>query len=293
MKSANFNLTGQWYKKQILYFLLLLIILFFIINTIFNDRISTTDYNLTTHGVCVIPNILLHPEIETMKKLCATKNYKQMKELLLNHSALKKECLTLCGEQYVFQDYIWIIQKSTVHTCHRDNNGDFFNDGQKYPSYTAIIYLEQMEKCLGVIPKSHINKNSFNVNMSDQVMNIVCNQGDVILFNANLIHVGTMNDTDDHLRCQMKISHSEDIHLLGYYQDFNKVLNQDNTLPKFIRHIQKRVSCALPILSDLTQRENIRTARGSDNGVDIGIFQKMFSYIFYGNKNFYDLPNAF
>ena len=102
-----------------------------------------------------------------------------------------------------------------------------------------------------------------------------------------------MNHGTNHLRCQMKISHRDDIPSLGYYQNFNKVLNQDNTLPEFLRHIQKRGSCAIPIISDLTQRENIRTARGSDNGVDIGIFQKTFSYLFYGNKDFYDLPNAF
>jgi hypothetical protein len=48
-----------------------------------------------------------------------------------------------------------------------------------------------------------------------------------------------------------------------------------------------------PILSDLTQKENIRTARGSDNGVQVGTPQRMFSYLFYGNPDFYDLPNAF
>lgn len=44
---------------------------------------------------------------------------------------------------------------------------------------------------------------------------------------------------------------------------------------------------------NLTQSENIRTARGSDNGVEVGILQKIFSYLFYGNKDYYDLPNAF
>jgi hypothetical protein len=48
-----------------------------------------------------------------------------------------------------------------------------------------------------------------------------------------------------------------------------------------------------PIISNLTQNENIRSSRGTDNGVEIGFFQKIFSYIFYGNSQFYDLPNAF
>jgi hypothetical protein len=280
-------------KWKLQFFIFILIITLFFNIFCYNDRISTVDYDLEKDGVCVIPNVLSNPEIEKMRDLCKTKNYKQMKEILIKDLKLKNECLNRCGKDYIFQDYIWIIQKSVVHTCHRDNNGDFFNIGQKYPSYTILIYLEPMEKCLGVIPTSHLNKNSFGINITDQVMNIVCNPGDAILFNANLIHVGTINTKDDNLRCQMKISHIEDIPLLTYYQNFNKVLNQSNELPLFLRHIQKRVSCSLPIISDLTQSENIRTARGSENGVNIGIPQQIFSYLFYGNKNFYDLPNAF
>jgi hypothetical protein len=268
--------------------------MFFIINTFsFDDIISNHTYNLEKDGVTVIPSILQSFEIDKMRELCLSGNYKGIKEFLIQHPKLKKECFKLCGDDYLFQDYIWIIQKSVVHTCHRDNNGDFFNDGQKHPSYTVLIYLEPMEKCLGIIPKSHLEKNSFSINITDPVKNVQCNPGDAIVFNANLIHVGTINRSNNHLRCQMKISHREDIPLLGYYQNFNKVLNQENTLPDFVRHIQKRASCALPILSDLTQNENIRTARGSDNGIKVGIFQQIFSYLFYGNKDFYDLSNAF
>ena len=273
----------------------LLFVLVFIINTFFfADKISKNNYDLKKDGVTILPSILEQFEIKKIKDLCNSGNYKEMKEFLIQHPKLNNECLKqLDNDGYIFQDYIWIIQKSVVHTCHRDNNGDFFNIGQKYPSYTILIYLEPMEKCLGVIPTSHLNKTSFGFNIKDQVINLVCNPGDVIMFNANLIHVGAMNKTDDHLRCQMKISHRDDIELLGYYQDFHKVLNKENTIPHFLRDIQKRASCALPIVSNYTQNENIRSSRGSDNGVDVGIFQQIFSYIFYGNKKFYDLPNAF
>ena len=216
-----------------------------------------------------------------------------MKELIIEHPGLKTEYINRCGKNYMFQDYILVIKKSAVHTCHRDNNGDFFNVGQKHPSYTAILYLEPMEKCLGVIPTSHLQKHSFSFNVTDPVMNLVCNPGDVILFNSNLIHVGAMNAKDDNLRCQMKISHREDIPLLGYYQNYNKLLNQENKLPEFIRHIQKRGSCALPILSDLTQSEYKNAIKGTEEGVKVSIFQQIFSYLFYSNKDFYDLPNAF
>jgi hypothetical protein len=193
----------------------------------------------------------------------------------------------------MFQDYIWIIQKSAVHTCHRDNNGDFFNKGQKYPSYTMLLYLEDMEKCLGVIPKSHTNKYSYIVNFNNSVEHLLCEKGDIILFNANLIHVGALNKRHDNIRVQMKLTHKDDVPVLSYYQNFNKVLNKDNTMPDSVLSFQKNISCMFPYISNLTQGENIKSARGTDNGAKVGLGQKIFSYLFYGNSNFYDLPNAF
>ena len=156
-----------------------------------------------------------------------------------------------------------------------------------------MVYLEDMEKCLGIIPNSHKDVNSFNFNFATPVVNLPCKKGDAILFNANLIHVGCMNKKDDNLRIQLKVTHQDDIKELGYYQNFNKILNKENELPLFLRKGQYHFSCTFPILSNLTQNENIRTARGSDNGVDVGWFQQAFSYLFYGNPKFYDLPNAF
>ena len=146
-----------------------------------------------------------------------------------------------------------------------------------------------MDKCLGVIPKSHKSLDNNKFNLFDQVDNIVCNKGDIILFNANLIHVGVISD-NDHLRIQMKLTHPDDIETLSYYQNFNKI---ENKVPHFIKKIQKNFTCSIPVISDLSQQVNIQSARGSDNGVKIPFLQKAFSYLFYGNTKFYDLPNAF
>ena len=156
-----------------------------------------------------------------------------------------------------------------------------------------LVFLEDMEKCLGVIPKSHKEVNSFNINFTDPVVNLICKKGDAILFNANLIHVGALNNRDDNLRIQLKITHDDDIDAIPYYNNYNKILNEDNNLPFLIRKDQKKISCILPILSNYSQNEIQRTARGSDNGIELGFFQKLCSYLFYGNVNFYDLPNEF
>ena len=156
-----------------------------------------------------------------------------------------------------------------------------------------LIYLEDMEKCLGVIPDSHKHVNSYSINIFDKVLNIPCKRGDIILFNANLIHVGCINKKDDNLRIQLKVSHKDDIDNLKYYQNYNKILSKDNELHIGIRKAQRNFSCMFPFLSNLTQNENIKTARGSVDGANIGFLQQAFSYLFYGNKDFYDLPNAF
>jgi len=273
------------------------IIIFILIINIFlyKDVISKNSYNydLEVHGVCVIPTVFHNYEINQLIDLCKNQKYKNVKEFFMNHLTLKNTCLKKTGKDYIFQDYIWIIQKSLIHTCHRDNNGDFFNVGQKHPSYTLLIYLEPMEKCLGVIPTSHYKKYSYSFNISDPVIHLSCRPGDIILFNANLIHVGAINQSNHHLRCQMKLSHKDDLQVLDFYQNYNKVLNQENHLPNYITQLQKRVSCMAPIFSDVTQRENVRTVRGSSDNVNISVFQKIFSYLFYGNKDYYDIPNVF
>jgi hypothetical protein len=293
MKITLFN------KKILFKLVIIILIIFIILITILGftkDRIANPNkkYNLRDDGFVIIKNVLNKGEIDYVKNQCIENNYYNAKKFLLDNKKLKNNVNNMINEKdYIFQDYIWVIKKSSVHTCHRDNNGDFFNKGQKYPSYTLLIYLEDMDKCLGVIPSSHKNVNSYNIDLNNSVLNLLCNSGDAILFNANLIHVGALNIKPDNLRIQMKLSHKDDIEVLSYYEDFNKVLDKDNNLPFMLKKIQKNATCMFPGISNLTQSENIKSARGSDNGANIGIFQKIFSYLFYGNANFYDLPNAF
>ena len=274
------------YNRQFL-FSFIVIFLFFIIAYILlmaifkPDRImdTTATYNLKEDGVAIIKKVLNPSEIKDFKEKCEKGDYEYVKRSLLHHPKINSLIHDLLGNDYQFQDYVWIIQKSVVHTCHRDNNGDFFNENQKHPSYTMLVYLEDMEKCLGVIPKSHHVSGSYGVNMTDPVMNLLCNKGDMILFNANLIHVGTINKKADHLRIQLKVTHKDDLKVLHYYQNFNKILNTNNNVPSELQFIQKNISCMFPFVSDMTQGENINTARGSVEGADIGIFQQIFSFV--------------
>ena len=283
------------YKTLTVVTIVLVIFLLWIIITVFFSEVPFylhKENDLDKNGFAIYNNVLTNDEIHKLNILCLDNDYKTTKDVLINHTRLNKLIKSI-GSGYIFQDYVWIIQKSSVHTCHRDNNGDFFNEGQKHPSYTMLVYLEDMDKCLGVIPESHKNQYSYFIDFNGNLVNLPCKKGDVILFNANLIHVGTLNARDDNLRVQLKVTHKDDIDKLSYYQNFNKVLNKDNKMPMHIRKAQRNLSCMFPGFSNLTQSENIRTSRGTDNGVNIGVFQRLFSYLFYGDVDFYDLPNAF
>lgn len=288
---------GIKYNKNLILITIIILLIMFLIYHFFiaPDIIeeNVDKYDLTHNGFQLFRNMYNNNEVLEIKEKFENEKYKDGKDRLLKCPKLRHLIDKRLNPDYMFQDYIWIIKKSVVHTCHRDNNGDFFNDDQKNPSYTMIVYLEDMEKCLGVIPNSHKNKNQFQFNMSDPVINLPCKKGDVIIFNANLIHVGCMNKKDDNLRIQMKVTHKDDIKHLQYYENFNKILNKENSVPRFMRRAQKKMTCMIPALSDTTQGENIRTARGSSDGINIGLPQQIFSYLFYGRSDFYDLPNAF
>ena len=278
--------------------LLLILILLFISSILFKKDImapSNKNYYLKEDGFCIHKNVLNNEEIKNLKKYCKEGNYSIVQEYLLKNNNLNDLIQYATNKDYKFQDYIWIIQKSAVHTCHRDNNGDFFNKNQKYPSYTMLVYLEDMEKCLAVIPESHKDPDSYFTNFQNSLKNLLCKSGDVILFNANLIHVGTINSNDNNLRIQLKVTHKDDIPYISYYENFHKVLNQENTIPIFLRKIQRNISCTFPGISNWTRNEYITSIKHTTTDTDknIGMGQKIFSYIFYGNSNYYDLPNTF
>ena len=290
--------TISMYISSFLMMLIIVVVSFliYVIYVIFFDKdrlIMNASYNLKKDGLCVLKNTFTANEIAYFKNECNHDNYKVIKERIMSNPKMQSIIKNKIGDGYDFQDYIFIIKKSAIHTCHRDGNGDFFNDKQKYPSYTMLLFLEDMDKCLGVIPQSHKDVNSFNFNFTEKVTNVVCNKGDIILFNANLIHVGALNSRDDNLRIQMKITHNDDLGAIDFYNNYNKILNEDNNMPFYVRKMQQKLSCMFPILSNYTQNEVQSSSEEAKTSKDISIIQKIYSYVMYGNSNFYNLPNAF
>ena len=217
-------------------------------------------------------------EINYILGLIESKQYLEAKKFIHNHTGVLKSLQSLLGEDYVFTDYIFSIEKSSVSTCHRDENGTVLNPKMKHPSYTIIFFLEEMKACLDVIPKSHNERNKIYISKS--IESVPCEPGQAILFDANLIHSGAINADNDNKRIQMKVTHRDDLENIGefdkqYYRvgDASKDTSDKNTL------FYRRMSCFLPGISDVTA-----------NGNNMPKFmKKLYKKLVYGGENKYEL----
>lgn len=237
------------------YFILIIILLLILFSLIVKNiyRYLTKHnkkYNIKKDGAIILPQILNSNEIDIFKNMIENKKSIELKNYIINSESINKKIKNILGSGYIFHDYIFIIKKSNIDTCHRDYNGSFYNKDIKHKSYTIIFYLENMDRCLDIIPKSHIYPNKNNINFSDFTEYVKCSKGDALLFDANLIHSGAYNEKQNNVRIQMKISHKDDIKYLNYYQNYNKILNKENNYPKWFNNLKKTFSCSFPIFND-------------------------------------------
>lgn len=255
----------------ILLIILLLLYISLVIRNIYTKTIKPKNYKLYKDGIVIIPKFLNINEVNMINNMIENNEQLNIKKYIYEQ---KKNVLTLVGLDYEFQDYIFIIKKSQFNACHRDYNGSFFNKDQKYPSYTLLIFLNKMEKCLDIIPKSHKNYNN-NVNLTDLTEYIKCNVGDALLFDSNLIHSGSINKNQNNPRIQMKITHKNDRKILKFYENYNKQLNNPKKYPKWVQKLQKHLSCMMPVIGQYTQKydKNKESNNNSDNN---NIFSKYF-----------------
>lgn len=205
--------------------------------------------NIKDDGFILLKNILSNDDLEHINKLISKNEIIEVKKYLMTNKNIIKTINKVLNDNYVFQDYIWFIKKSHVHTCHRDNKD------QQYDSYTIIFYIEDMKECISVIIGSHKNIFSYSINVLDARSNILCSKRDAILFNAGIINAKNF------ARIQMKLTHKDDLQVLEYYTDYNKVLEKENSNSLISQHIQQYLSCQFPFLSDMTQKQNINSAK--------------------------------
>jgi len=219
-------------------------------------------------------------EVNYILGLIDSKKYLDAQKFIQNHSGFLKQMNQLLGEDYVFMDYIFTIEKSSISTCHRDENGSVFTPQNKHPSYTILFYLEPMDACLDVIPKSHKERNA--VYLSNSLESIPCKPGQAIVFDADLIHSGSINTKNDNKRIQMKIVHKDDLDNLKEFHKYYKVgdATKETTLQNTLFY--RRLSCMFPGIADLTRNGNSMPP----------FLNKLYKKLVYGDEDNYKLKNV-
>jgi hypothetical protein len=240
-------------------------------------RPLSTRAALDRDGICQFRQILGPAQVSQLKALSVNNDSKVLKEYIHTCPAIVDTIRSLLGPDYAFHDYSFIIKKSSIHTCHRDANGDLFNEGQQWPSYTVLIYFDG--GALGVVPGSNDGR---ALNLTGGLRQVASASGDMILFDANLVHAGAIGD--DNVRLQLKVSHVDDHKVLDFYQGYNKVADRPNTHSFALKKVHQQLSCLAPALADMTQSE-VKEDTNSMN-------KKVFSALVYGDPNFYDLPDT-
>jgi len=119
---------NTYYENYFFFIILGILIVLGITTTQYVNK--NRQYNLKRDGCSVIKNAIDSDEISKLHALCVQGNYKKVKEDIINNTHVQNKIHKFLSNDYIFQDYIWIIQKSAVHTCHRDNNGDFLMKGK-------------------------------------------------------------------------------------------------------------------------------------------------------------------
>ena len=253
--------------------LILLLLLLYIYLTADNN-IKFVGYDGDDTGYKVL-DVFGESEVNYILGLVNSKKYLEAQKFIHNHSGFLTQMKTLLGEDYIFADYIYTIEKSSVSTCHRDESGKVFNPTLKYPSYTVLFYLEPMEVCLDIIPKSHKERNVIYITKS--LESIPCKPGQAIIFNADLVHSGSINKQNDNKRIQMKIIHKEDVETLNFLNKYHKVGDASKNNSMKSTYFYRKLSCILPGISDITRNGNTLPP----------MLNKLYKKLVYGDEDNY------
>jgi len=265
--------------SKILLIIITLIIILFILSIILkkNRSIKGTNLNLQKNGVIVIKNILNDDDIKFLLNNDIKNNY----DYITNNKNIRNKINNILNEHYEFHKYLFYIKKSKFHTCHRDGNAKYYHNNIKYPSYTIIFYLSNINKCLDVILNSHNNFNKIYI--TDTTTSILCNKGDALIFDASIIHSGSFNKYDEYPRIQMKLTHKDDFGIINFYNNYYKTLDKNNKVNCNIKMIQKHISCQLPFMNDLFYNEINNDIVNKEKT----FFEKLYWTIFYGDNKYF------
>ena len=197
-----------------------------------------------------------------------------------NKQKIFNKILKKLPNNYQFLDYEYKIINSTLYTFHRDVTSSQYYQKLLYPSYTVIIYFTKTNnKLIEICPNS--NKQTFFISNPITIYGRKHGGGRAVLFNADIVHAGAINETSERLAFQYKICHKDDFnklkHLSGQYIEKKNEIRHSILSDKIIAFLSHKT-----ILLFDTQLGKILEFK--TNNFIINMISKLISIDFYNNS---------
>jgi hypothetical protein len=241
---------------------------------------NTREY---PNGYTIIPNFIPKNDVQEVIRDWDNKDYSSVKEYFLNpgkNIQIRNNINRLLGSDYELIDYVYFIENSAIHTYHRDLTSSKSHNNLQHPSYTMILYLDESDTGLNVVPGSHID--ACGIYLIDKSKKLSFKAGTALIFDADLLHAGTASETVKRRVIQFKIIHKDDIVKMPHLQQFHVLIDKQNNKPLYIKHVETALTRHFPFAQDLF-KETIKTSFDEEKTPT----QELISSLIFSNKDFY------
>jgi ectoine hydroxylase-related dioxygenase (phytanoyl-CoA dioxygenase family) len=202
-------------------------------------------------GYVVIEKMIPEHHLKNLLKQWDARDFQSIKKYFLNNTEINQRITQLLGSDYHLIDYTYVIEDSSIHTFHRDYTSSRKYNGLSNPSYTMILYLDDSKSGLNLIPGSH--KNLSPIYLYDQAVNLAFAPGSAIIFDADILHAGSVIDGQSKRHCiQFKIIHKDDVHKMPHLLNYHVLINRPNVKNIQSKNIEAIITKQFPVFMDLS-----------------------------------------
>jgi ectoine hydroxylase-related dioxygenase (phytanoyl-CoA dioxygenase family) len=226
-------------------------------------------------------NLLSKNEVDLVLSYWDKGDFVFIKQFFLNNQNITSKIHEILPEEYVLIDYTYVIENSSIHTFHRDYTSSKNYNNLKYSSYTMILYLDDSDTGLNIIPGSH--KDNSCIYFYNRAKKLHFIPGTAVIFDADILHAGSIVDSEVKRRCiQFKIIHRDDRGKLLSLQNYHVLINRPNNKFILLKEIESILTRHFPIFMDIFQG-HIKTSFSEDKTM----IQNIVSKIIFSDTDFY------
>lgn len=268
-------LRNMLHNKTSIYIILYALFIFIILHSCIQQRVVFDP------GYFIMDNLLSKNEVDLVLSYWDKGDFVFIKQFFLNNQNITSKIHEILPEEYVLIDYTYVIENSSIHTFHRDYTSSKNYNNLKYSSYTMILYLDDSDTGLNIIPGSH--KDNSCIYFYNRAKKLHFIPGTAVIFDADILHAGSIVDSEVKRRCiQFKIIHKDDMDKLLSLQNYHVLINRPNNKFILLKEIESMLTRHFPIFMDIFQG-HIKTSFSEDKTM----IQNIVSKIIFSDTDFY------